>query len=57
MASSRKRPRKKPAFDKFNSFDMFINKIASQYQLGPKGRSLIRETLDLTPWRYRWLLG
>jgi OmpA-OmpF porin, OOP family len=47
MAGSRRRRRKMPAFGKFNPFDVFIDKIALQYRLGPKGRSLVRETFDL----------
>jgi outer membrane protein OmpA-like peptidoglycan-associated protein len=47
MAGSRNRRRKMPAFDTFNPFDAFVKKIATQYRLGPKGRSLVRETLDL----------
>jgi outer membrane protein OmpA-like peptidoglycan-associated protein/uncharacterized protein YidB (DUF937 family) len=47
MAGSRSRHRKMPAFDTFNPFDVFVKKIATQHRLGPKGRSLVRETLDL----------
>ncbi len=47
MAGSRNRHRKIPAFDTFNPFDVFVKKIAAQHRLGPKGRSLVRETLDL----------
>ncbi len=47
MAGPRNRRRKVPAFEKFNPFEMFINKIASQHFLGPKGSSIVRETLDL----------
>lgn len=47
MPTSRKRRGKMPALDKFDPFDVFTNTIASRYHLGPKGRSLVRETLDL----------
>lgn len=48
MATSRKRHhRKMPAFEKFDPFETLIDGIARQNRLGPKGRTVIRETLEL----------
>ncbi|MGH6813668.1 MAG: YidB family protein, partial [Methylocella sp.] len=34
-------------FDKLDTFDKLIQEIGARYHLGPKGRSLVQETLDL----------
>jgi OmpA-OmpF porin, OOP family len=47
MPTSRNRRRKMPAFDRFNPFALLTKEISSRYHLGPKGRSLVQETLDM----------
>src|ERR1700730_2707473 len=47
MATSRKGEGKMATFDKLITFDELIQEISARYHLGPKGRSLIEETVDL----------
>ena len=47
MAISRKGGGNLATFDKLVTFDKLIQEISARYHLGPKGRSLIQETVDL----------
>jgi OmpA-OmpF porin, OOP family len=47
MATSRKGGGKVATFDKHITFDKLIQEIGARYHLGPKGCSLVQETLDL----------